>query len=123
MSGDLVQHRADGNEAAGVAVLSWQAVRSDWPSVLRGHVGLHIPKWRMRLHGCAAFFRSTSGDSWISPPSKPVLEHDVVKKDAAGKVTFIGMVEFDDRNTLAAFSRAAVAALDRYAPDWREADR
>ena len=120
MSGDIVRY-PDG-EAAGVAVLSWEPVRSDNPSVLKGHCSLHVPKWRLRLYGCAAFYSTTSGDSWVLPPSKAVIGRDgQVKKDAAGKAVFVPMLELDDRASTAAFSRAAVRALDIYTDGtWRE---
>ena len=70
--------------------------------------------------GSAALHSTTSGDSWVLPPSKPVIGRDgQVKKHAAGKTIFVGMVEFDDRDTLAMFWNAAVAALDRCDFCWR----
>ena len=105
-------------------MLSWEPLRSDRPSILRGHVGLHIARWHLRLHGCPVFHNTTSGDIWVLPPSKPVIDRDGQgRKDATGKTIFVAVVEFDDRASHAAFSRAAIRALDRYSPTWREGGR
>ncbi|MGZ2372516.1 MULTISPECIES: hypothetical protein [Sinorhizobium] len=89
-----------------VVILAWHAV-PDPQGSLRGYVDLQIPRWRLRLMSCAAF--SNGENEWIALPSRPT------GKD--GK--WVPLVAFDDQQTAQAFGRAAIAALDGYAPRWR----
>ncbi|MGO4836810.1 hypothetical protein AB4144_31650, partial [Rhizobiaceae sp. 2RAB30] len=99
MNNDLVDLRPHA-EGLPVSVLSWDAIHSDRPTTLRGHVGLHIPKWRLRLYGCAAFFSTVTGEAWIMPPSKPLIGRGgVVARDKSGKTIYVGCLEFDDRTS------------------------
>ncbi|MBD9635993.1 hypothetical protein IB277_06760 [Ensifer sp. ENS07] len=72
---------------------------------LRGFADFQVPRWRLRLIGCAAF-HNANGSS-IALPGRP-------KGDG-----FAPTVAFDDPRTHAGFVRAAIAALDAYRPDWR----
>lgn len=50
-------------------------------------------------------------EAWIALPAKPRQEGD--------KTVFQPTVAFDDAATAAAFSRAAIVALDNYSGGWR----
>jgi hypothetical protein len=117
MMGDIVPLRpVSGGE---VHVLAFDpAGKPD--SVLKGHATLHLPKIRLKLFGCACFSSVTSGDSWVLPPSRALIDRDGnVRRDANGKAVFAPMMEWDSRDIQAAFSSAAVAALDHYDSSWR----
>ncbi|RVP64648.1 hypothetical protein CN071_18995 [Sinorhizobium meliloti] len=88
-----------------VQCIGFRAVRAD--GALRGFATFHVPRWRLQLHDCACFV-GPSGE-WISLPSKS-------RKDGGG---YEPAASFDDTQTARDFSRAAIAALDAYRPDWR----
>ena len=82
------------------------------PGYLRGWAELHLPRIKLRLHSCPCFV-SNEG-AWVNLPSKEI------GKDAAGKARYAAQLEWNTRGIQDAFSAAAVAAVDAYAPAWRE---
>lgn len=101
--------------APAVVILAWHPIQ-DPQGALRGYFDAQIPRWRLRLMSCAAFFNDKN--EWIGLPSKPEFrDGQIVRKD--GKTVYQPLVAFDDPQTAAAFGRATIAALDGYAPRWR----
>jgi hypothetical protein len=91
------------------------------PGVLRGFATLHLVKLRLQLFGCACF-SSDAGD-WVLPPSRAMLDRDGKVRRDGGKPVFVPMLSWDSRAVQSAFSAAAIAALDRFDPGWREGGR
>ena len=97
-----------------ITCIGWKPARSEAPTVLRGWADLHLPKIRLRLHGCPMFYSPTSGSAWAGMPSREI------GKDAEGKPRYAAMAEWDNRDIQNAFSQATVSAVTAYAPTWRE---
>jgi hypothetical protein len=96
-----------------ITCLSFQPANK--PGVLKGWADLHLPRMKMRLHGCPVFYAATSNSAWAGLPSRET------GKDQEGKPRFAAMVEWDSRAINDAFSRAAIAAVDAYyGPAWRD---
>ena len=108
MNGDVVNIR-DGSAWPAITCIAFTPYASG--GVLRGWCDLHLPRMKLRLHGCPCFVSNES--AWIGLPSREI------GKDADGKSRFAAMMEWDSRSIQNAFSDAAIAALDAYAPDWR----
>jgi hypothetical protein len=97
-----------------ITCIAWKPNHSEAPSVLKGWADLHLPKMRLRLHGCPLFYSATFGSAWAGLPSREI------GRDAEGKPRYAAMAAWDTRDIQNAFSQAAVAAVSAYAPDWRE---
>jgi hypothetical protein len=60
----------------------------------------------------------SAGRAWANPASKPMLDRDCnVLRDAAGKIRYVCLTEFRDRQTRDRFSEAVIAALRLKHPD------
>src|SRR3954452_23717786 len=89
--------------------------RAPSPGALKGWATLHLPRFRLKLVGCACF--SANDKDWVVPPAREV------GRDADGKPRWAPVLEWDSRDIQAAFSTAAVQALDAYCSSWREGGR
>lgn len=57
------------------------------------------------------------GRRWATLPSKPlVLSNGEVKKEASGKITYVPLLEWTDRESADRFSEAVIAAVEREHP-------
>jgi hypothetical protein len=120
MSGASGIGAAVGGDITDIIVMRFDRV--DRPGVLRGHATLHLPRLRLTLFGCPVFV--SDAGKWVGLPSKPMLDRDGnVRRDGAGKPTFVPMLAWDSRTLQASFSRSAIAALDHFDPSWREGGR
>lgn len=67
---------------------------------------------KMVLHD-VTIFCSSAGRTWASPPSKPQIgAGGVVAKGAGGKVKYVPVVEWADRESANRFSQSVVAAFE-----------
>jgi hypothetical protein len=114
--GDVVRCYPDGQTAVlpPITCIGWKPNHSEATTVLKGWADLHLPRMRLRLHGCPIFFSPTSGNAWAGMPSREI------GKDADGKPRYAAMAEWDTRDIHNAFSLAVVAAVSAYAPNWQE---
>jgi hypothetical protein len=79
-------------------------------NTLFGFVDLVIPELRLRV--LAATVHRANGRSWIGLPAKPQLDRDgVARRDDRGKVQYMPVLQFTDRETSDAFSQRAIEAL------------
>lgn len=118
MSGTVIPLRPAGGQGE-INILSFE--RAGKPgSALRGHATLHLPRIRLKLLGCACFHNEATGEDRVLPPSRPLLDGEGrIRRDANGRALYAPVLEWDGRDLQVAFSWAAVAALDRYEPNWR----
>lgn len=57
------------------------------------------------------------GRAWASLPSKPVLKDGRATTDERGKIRYVPMMEWADKETRDAFSDAVVAAVRERSPE------
>ncbi len=57
------------------------------------------------------------GKNWASLPSKPIIDRDGnVKKDQNGKVQYVAILEWENREAADAFSQSVIEAVERQHP-------
>ena len=93
-----------------VQILEWKPVNKN---TLRGFAKIKLGA--MRIHDVAIH---TKGDrSWAQLPAKPQIGSDgAVRKNADGKILYVPLVEWDNRETSDRFSASVIAALEEANP-------
>jgi hypothetical protein len=82
-------------------------------NTLRGFATIKVPDIRMRVKDVAIHVKN--GSQWAALPAKPqIRDGQVITKD--GKAQYVPILEFTDRNTGDAFSRAVIDAVLRAHP-------
>jgi hypothetical protein len=77
---------------------------------LHGFVDLIVPEMHMQIFGATA--HESHGRRWINLPGKPLLNSGgCAERDERGKIVYLPVVQFEDRETLDRFSDRAVEAL------------
>lgn len=89
-------------------------------NTLRGFATIKIPNIQLRIKDVAIH---TKGESqWAAMPAKPQVKDGRVVTDATGKAQYVNVLEFTDRRTGDAFSRAVIAAVLERNPKALETD-
>lgn len=94
-----------------VSLLAWKSVKKN---TLRGFATVRL--------GAALSIKDVSvhvshGKRWASLPSKPMIDGDGnTKKNEGGKVQYVPILEWLDRDTADRFSNGVIAAVEREHP-------
>jgi hypothetical protein len=96
----------------GLALVGWKPMARN---SLRGFADVKLPNG-LTIHDVTV--HTVNGKSWASLPSKPILGADGVAKrdDATGKVKYVPVIEWPDRQTSDRFSAAVVDAVEAQHP-------
>ncbi len=97
---------------AGLAVLGWKPMRKN---TLRGFAVVRLSSG-LTIHNVAV--HTSSGCSWASLPSKPMLDADgAAKRDkATGRIKYLPILEWPDRATADRFSATVIDAIEAQHP-------
>ena len=108
---DISRQRKEG----GVPCINFQPFES---GTLRGFGDFHIVGWHFRVFGCSCHVQNDR--RWVGLPGKPLLDRagQVQRDEDTGKIRYVPVIGFDDKDLLHRFNDAAVAALDAYQPGW-----
>ncbi|MCX7178014.1 MAG: hypothetical protein NTX56_04325 [Proteobacteria bacterium] len=94
-----------------VSLLAWKSIPRN---SLRGFAKIRIGK-SLIISDVAV--HCSNGRKWAQPPSKPVLNSEgVAVKDDRGKMKYIPMIEWADRDAADRFSEGVIAAVERENP-------
>ena len=94
-----------------VALLEWKAVRKN---TLRGFAKVRLGR-SMSIKDIATHVKN--GRRWVQLPAKPIINQDgTAKKDDAGKILYVPVIEWTDREAADRFSQAVIEAIDREYP-------
>lgn len=94
-----------------LALMSWKPlVRNS----LRGFADVRVGK-SLIIREVAVHV--SNGRAWASLPSKPLLKDGRPATDERGKIRYVAMMEWDDREARDAFSDAVVDAVREKAPE------
>jgi hypothetical protein len=83
-------------------------------NTLRGFATIRIPDIRLRIKDISIHVKNES--TWAALPAKPQVKDGKVVTNAEGKAQYVNILEFADRSTSDAFSRAVVDAVLRFNP-------
>ena len=84
----------------------WRALQRN---TLLGFATINIKELRLTIRDVA--IHEKNGQRWAQPPAKPQIKNGALVTDAAGKLQYSPVLEFDSRAVRDAFSRAVVAAV------------
>ena len=94
-----------------VALLSWKSVTQN---SLRGFAKVRIGK---ALIVNDVVVHCSHGRRWASMPSKPVVDKaGVALRDDKGKLRYVPIIEWGDRETADSFSEGVIQAVEREHP-------
>lgn len=95
-----------------VALIAWKAMERN---SLRGFATIRLGK---SLTIKDVTVHENNGKRWASFPSKPMLDSNGnTKRDDVGKVQYVPILEWADRDAKDRFSEAVVAAIEAEHPD------
>ena len=83
-------------------------------NTLRGFATIKIPDIRLRIKDVALHRKGES--QWAALPAKPQIKDGKAVTNAEGKAQYVHILEFTDRATSDAFSRAVVDAVLKFNP-------
>jgi len=88
----------------------------DWKpcerNTLRGFATIKIRELRLVVHDVALHERN--GTRWAQLPGKPTLKDGKPITGDDGRIRYVPILEFSDRETASAFSQACWQALETY---------
>jgi len=94
-----------------VALLEWKPMVRN---TLRGFAKVRLGK-AMVMRDVAV--HCSSGKRWAQAPSKPVIDREgLAKKDDRGKIQYVPVIEWADRETADSFSEGVIEAVEREHP-------
>ena len=88
-------------------------------NTLRGFATIKIAEVRLRIKDVGIHVKN--GLQWAALPAKPQVKDGKIVTNAGGKAEYVHILEFADRATGAAFSRAVVDAVLKFNPRALEA--
>jgi hypothetical protein len=93
-------------------MVAWKAVQKN---SLRGFADIRLSNG-LTIHDIS--IHTANGRAWASLPSKPMLGADGVAKrdDTTGKVKYVPILEWPDRQTADRFSAAVIDAIEAQHP-------
>lgn len=97
----------------GIVCLGFRARRSN---TLHGFVDVLMEQTHLQIKECTVHQK---GDRrWVGLPARPQLTSDgVAKRSDKGKIEYVAILQFEDREAADQFSAAAIAALLDKFPD------
>lgn len=99
-----------------VVLLDWKEMKRN---TLRGFAKIRLGKW-MILHDVAV--HAGSGRRWATAASKPQIKDGAVVKGDDGKMKYVPIVEWTDREASESFSEGVIAAVESLHPGATAAD-
>ena len=94
-----------------VSLLAWKPMDRN---SLRGFARIRLGK-SMIISDVAV--HCSHGRRWAQPPAKAQLDKDgIAKRDEKGKVAYVPVIEWTDRDASDRFSEAVIAAVEREHP-------
>ena len=94
-----------------VSLLEWRAVKRN---TLRGFAKIRIGK---SMIVADVSVNVSHGRRWASFPAKPVVSSDgVAKRDEKGKIVYVPLISWTDRDTADRFSEGVIQAIEREHP-------
>lgn len=100
-----------------VALLDWKPMKRN---SLRGFATVRIGK-ALKVSDVAV--HAASGRRWAQMPSKPQMDKNgTALREDSGKIKYVPMVQWTDRESADRFSEAVVAAVEAKHPGDTEAD-
>ena len=100
-----------------VSLLGWKALQRN---SLRGFARIRLGK---SLIMSDVAVHCSHGRRWAQAPAKPQLDRDgIAKRDPTGKVAYVPVIEWADREAADRFSEAVIAAVEREYPGATESD-
>jgi hypothetical protein len=92
--------------AMAVTLMEWRALNKN---SLRGFAKVRLGK-ALILKDVAVHY--SNGKTWAMAPAKPIINPDgVAKKDDRGKIQYVPIIEWFDRDMAQSFSDGVVAAV------------
>lgn len=90
-------------------------------NTLRGFVTIRLPELRLVLHELPVH-QHPNGKRWVSLPAKPMLDSSgkAMTDRETGKVRYVRLLSFDDKDVSDAFSARVLDALDAWQAERRE---
>lgn len=105
------------NNMMPVALLEWRSMKRN---TLRGFAKVRIGK---SLTVSDVSVHTSHGRRWASMPSKPIVSTDgQLQRDEVGKVKYVPILQWDDKETADRFSEAVIAAVEAKHPGETQAD-
>ena len=102
--------RRSGDLHKGVTCTAWKPLERN---TLRGFADLWLRAARLHIRGCAV--HEKNGKRWVQLPARPQLDKDRnLVRDDAGKVQYVTIMEFDDREVADRFTAAAITAIQDF---------
>lgn len=91
----------------------------EWKPVARNSlVGFATIRLGAALRIADIAIHSSRGKRWAQLPSKPVIGSDGnIKRDEAGKIQYVPILKWIDRQSADRFSESVIAAVDREYPN------
>jgi hypothetical protein len=83
-------------------------------NTLRGFCEIHIDEIKLSIRDVAVHQKGES--RWAQLPAKPQVRDGTLIQDAAGKIQYTALLDFDSRAVRDAFSAAVIRALLDFAP-------
>lgn len=100
-----------------VSLLSWKSMPRN---SLRGFAKIRLGK-TLIMNDVAV--HCSHGKRWAQLPSKPLLDREGnPKREASGKLTYVPILEWTDREASDRFSEAVIAAVEREHPGQTEGE-
>lgn len=100
-----------------VSLISWKPFAKN---SLRGFATVRLGK-SLKIADCGV--HSSHGRRWVGMPSKPMIDRDgAVVRDDRGKVKYVPLVEWTNKESADMFSEAVIEAVEREHPGATEAD-
>ena len=100
-----------------ISLLGWKPMARN---SLRGFAKIRLGK-SLIINDVAV--HCSHGKRWAALPSKPLVTQDgAVKKDQNGKMTYVPLMEWTDRDASDRFSEGVIAAVERENPGATESD-
>ena len=82
-------------------------------NTLRGFADLWLRAARLHVRGCAV--HEKNGKRWVQLPARPQLDKgQALVRDAAGKIQYATILQFDDREVAERFNVAALKAVEDF---------
>jgi len=84
-------------------------------NTLRGFATITIKDMRLRIKDVAIHVKN--GSQWAALPAKLQIKDGTIVVNASGKAQYTNILEFADRSTSDAFSRAVIDAVLKSSPN------
>lgn len=99
------------SKAMPISLLGWKAMQKN---SLRGFASVRVGK-SLVIEDCPV--HCSNGKRWAALPSKPLIDKDgLAQRDPAGKIKYVPLIKWTDRDASDRFSEGVIAAVEREHP-------